>query len=77
MGLFDFLKKKEFEEIKQLKSQLERYKPITDIEAEVESQKKSLDQIISSKNTDIKNIETEFNALNSNYQSALERSKCF
>ena len=75
MGLFDFLKKKEFEEIKQLKSQLERYKPITDIEAEVESQKKSLDQIISSKNTDIKNIETEFNALNSNYQSALETYK--
>jgi len=75
MGLFDFLKKKEFEEIKQLKSQLDKYKPITDIEAEVESQKKSLDQIISSKNTDIKNIETEFNTLNSNYQSALETYK--
>lgn len=75
MGLFDFLKKKEIEEIKQLKSQLERYKPITDIEAEVESQKKNLDQIISSKNTDIKNIETEFNTLNSNYQSALETYK--
>jgi hypothetical protein len=75
MGLFDFLKKKEFEEIKQLKSQLERYKSITDIEAEVVSQKKSLDQIISSKNTEIKNIETEFNTLNSNYQSALETYK--
>ncbi len=75
MGLFDFLKKKEFEEIKQLKSQLERYKPITDIETEVESQKNILDQIISSKNTDIKNIETEFNNLNSNYQSALEKYK--
>jgi hypothetical protein len=75
MGLFDFLKKKEFEEIKQLKSQLERYKPINNIEAEVESQKKSLDQIISSKNTDIKNIETEYNTLNSNYQAALETYK--
>ena len=75
MGLFDFLKKKEFEEIKQLKSQLERYKSISDIEAEVESQKRSLDQVISSKNTDIKNIETEFNSLNSNYQSALETYK--
>jgi DNA repair exonuclease SbcCD ATPase subunit len=75
MGLFDFLKKKEFEEIKQLKSQLEKYKPITDIEAEVESQKKNLDQIISLKNTDIKNIETEFNTLNSNYESALETYK--
>jgi hypothetical protein len=75
MGLFDFLKKKEFEEIKQLKSQLERYRPVTDIEAEIESQKKNLDQIISSKNTDIKNIETKFNTLNSNYQSALETYK--
>jgi hypothetical protein len=72
MGLFDFLKKKEFDEIKQLKSQLERYKPIMNIEAEVESQKKNLEQIISSKNTDIKNIEAELNTLNSNYQSALE-----
>jgi hypothetical protein len=75
MGLFDFLKKKEIDEIKQLKSQLERYKPITDIEEEVESQKKSLEQLISAKNNDIKNIETEFNALNSNYQSALETYK--
>ena len=55
MGLFDFLKKKEFDEIKQLKSELERFKPIIDIEAEVESQKKNLEQIISSKNTEIKN----------------------
>ena len=38
MGLFDFLKN-EFEEIKQLKSQLDRYKPIADIESETEKQK--------------------------------------
>ena len=93
MGLFDFLKKKELEQIEKLKSELnllsknqveesnkfkselERFKPIIDIEAEVESQKKSLEQIISSKNTEIKNIETEFNTLNSNYQSALETYK--
>ena len=75
MGLFDFLKKKEFDEIKQLKTQLERYKPIIDIEEEVESQKKSLEQLISAKNIDIKNIETEFNTLNSNYQNALETYK--
>jgi hypothetical protein len=75
MGLFDFLKKKEFEEIKQLKSQLERYKPITDIEAEVVSQKRSLEQLIRAKNTDLKNIETEFTRLNTNYQSALETYK--
>jgi predicted nucleic acid-binding Zn-ribbon protein len=75
MGLFDFLKKKEFEEIKQLRSQLERYKPIVDIEAEVERQKRSLDQLISSKNSEIQNIESEFNDLNANYQSALETYK--
>ena len=72
MGIFDFLKKKEFEEIKQLKSQLERYKLISDIEAEAERQKKVLEQTISSKNNDIKNIQTEFDTLNSNYQVALE-----
>lgn len=75
MGLFDFLKKKEFEEIKHLKLQLDKYKPITDIEAEVQTQKSILDQIISSKNTEIKNIETEFNTLNLNYQNALETYK--
>jgi hypothetical protein len=93
MGLFDFLKKKEFEEIVKLKSEvdllskklfeesnrftseLERFKSILDIEAEIENQKKILEQIISSKNTEIKNIETEFNTLNSNYQNALETYK--
>lgn len=93
MGLFNFLKKKELEQIVELKSQiaslnkkqieetdklkseLERYKSIIDIEAEVERQKKSLEQLISSKNTDIKNIETEFNSLNSNYQTALTTYK--
>lgn len=93
MGLFDFLKKKELEQIVELKSQiaslnkkqleetnklkseLERYKSIIDIEVEVERQKKSLEQLISSKNTDIKNIETEFNSLNSNYQTALTTYK--
>jgi hypothetical protein len=75
MRLFDFLKKKEFEEIKQLKSQLERYKLISDIEAEAERQKKVLEQTISAKNNDIKNIESEFTTLNSNYQSALETYK--
>jgi chromosome segregation ATPase len=75
MGLFDFLKKKEFEEIKRLNSQLERYKRISDIESEVESQKKNLENIISTKNNEIKNIEVEFNTLNTNYQSALETYK--
>jgi len=75
MGLFDFLKKQELETIKQLKSQLERYKLISDIEEEAERQRKDLEKIISSKNNEIKNVETEFNSLNSNYQTALETYK--
>ncbi|MBX2976806.1 MAG: DUF4041 domain-containing protein [Ignavibacteriaceae bacterium] len=75
MGLFDFLKKKELEEIKQLKLQLERYNPISDVEQEAELQKKALEQIISSKNNEIKNIESKFNDLNSTYQAALETYK--
>jgi predicted nucleic acid-binding Zn-ribbon protein len=72
MGLLDFLKKKEITEIYQLKSQLERYQSIVDIEAEVADQKKNLDQLISSKNSEIKGIEDNFNTLNSNYKTALE-----
>ena len=75
MGLFDFLKKKELEEINQLKSQLERYKSISDIEAEVATQKKGLEQLINSKNEEVKSIEVNFNNLNSDYQAALETYK--
>jgi hypothetical protein len=45
MGLFDFLKKKEFEEIEKLKSQLEKYKPIIDIEAEAKTTEENLNKI--------------------------------
>lgn len=72
MSFFDFLKKKEFEEIRQLKSQLERYKPISDIEAEVENQKKNLEQLIAQKQSEIKTVEDNFNKLSSDYQAALE-----
>jgi hypothetical protein len=41
MGLLNFLKKKEISEIYQLKSQLERYQSIVDVEAEVAEQKKT------------------------------------
>ncbi len=75
MGLFDFLKKQELEAIKQLNSQLERYKLISDIELEAERLKKDLEQTVSSKIIEIKNVETEFNSLNSNYQTALETYK--
>lgn len=72
MGLFDFLKKKEFEEIEKLKSQLDRYKPIADIEAETENQKKSLEQLKSLKQSEVKTVEDNFSKLNSDYQNALE-----
>lgn len=75
MGLFDFLKKKELAEINHLKSQLERYKSISDIEAEVAIQKRGLEQLINSKNEEVKSIEDNFNTLNSNYQAALETYK--
>ncbi len=72
MSLFDFLKKKEIEEIKLLKSQLERYKPIIDIEAEANKQRVELEQLITQKQTEITNLESDFNKLSSDYQSALE-----
>jgi hypothetical protein len=72
MGLFDFLKKNEFEEIKQLKSQLDRYKPIADIEAETEKQKNSLEQLKTAKLSEVKTVEDNFTKLKSDYQTALE-----
>ena len=72
MGLFDFLKKKELEEISKLQSQLERYKSISDIEAEVAHMKKLLDGLVSSKNEEVKRIEFNFDTLNSSYEAALK-----
>ena len=71
MGLFDFLKKKEFEQINQLQGQLEKYKSITDIEIEVARQRKVLDELIFAKNAEVNNIEINFSKLNSDYQIAL------
>jgi hypothetical protein len=75
MAIFDFLKRKELEEISFLKSQVERFKPIDDIQSEIERQKKSLDDLINSKNTELENVKNDFNTLNSNYQIALETYK--
>lgn len=82
MGLFDFLKKKEFEEIKQLKDQLERYKPISDIEKEAKDKKQELEDFITKKEAELNNtiaqktgeakgIENNITELNTNYQEAL------
>jgi hypothetical protein len=72
MGLFDFLKKKEFEQINQLQGQLEKYKSITDIELEVALQRKLLDDLIKTKNAEVNDIEINFSKLNAEYQAALE-----
>ncbi|UFH55383.1 DUF4041 domain-containing protein [Spirosoma sp. KNUC1025] len=72
MGLFDFLKKKELEEIKKLNLQLNRYQAIIDIETEVAKQQNELEQIISSKNSEIITSEEKLNALNSDYKIALD-----
>ncbi|HMG88833.1 MAG TPA: DUF4041 domain-containing protein [Chryseolinea sp.] len=89
MGLLDFLKKKEFAEIKRLnayinglrnkaaesintlKAQLERYRPIIDIEAEALKQKKVLEQVIIENKTRVKQIQHDLDGLNSKYQTSL------
>lgn len=72
MALFDFLKRKELEEIKNLKQELEKYKPIIDIEKEVLNQKNHLTQIIDSKTIDLKKMESDFEQLKEKYQNSLE-----
>ena len=72
MGLFDFLKKKQFDQINQLQEQLERYNSISDIEIEVSRQKKILNDLIYAKNAEVNNIEINFSKLNTDYQNALE-----
>ena len=72
MGLFDFLKKKELEEIAQLKSELNRYKSITDIEREANKQQELLEKYITDKESEIKTIQDNIAKLNSDYQNALE-----
>ena len=53
MGLFDFLKKKEFEEIRTLQEKLEKYKSITDIQNEVDNKKNELELLISQKKVEL------------------------
>ncbi len=83
MGLFDFLKKKELQEIAELKNQLAKFQPILDIDSEtlkrkaeleqIIAQKKSeLDSIIENKSNEIKNLDNEFNKINSDYKQSLE-----
>lgn len=83
MGLFDFLKKKELQEISDLKNQLAKFQPILDIDSEILKRKTELEQIIAQKNSEldsiiesksneIKNLDNEFNKINSDYKQSLE-----
>ncbi|GAA4045104.1 DUF4041 domain-containing protein [Flavobacterium chungnamense] len=53
MGLFDFLKKKEFEEIRTLKEKLEKFKSITNVQDEVDNKKKELELLILQKESEL------------------------
>lgn len=75
MGLFDFLKKKEFKEIKTLKEQLEKYKPISNIESEVEKKTKEFDQLKDKQSVEIKKVQEQLTELSSKYEDSLETYK--
>ena len=72
MGLFDFLKKKELQEIAHLKLQLDRYKPVSDVEAEAAKQREQLDKLINEKNSELISLKEQLEKLNIDYQRALE-----
>lgn len=83
MGLFDFLKRKELDEIILLKMQLEKYKPILNIEKEIDNKKVELQNLIISKEVElnstienktkvIENIQNDLDKLNIDYQTAHE-----
>jgi hypothetical protein len=83
MGLFDFLKRKELDEIILLKAQLEKYKPISNLEREIADKETELKNLIISKATElnstienktktIQNIQDDLDKLNIDYQTALE-----
>ncbi len=63
MGLFDFLKKKEFEEIRTLQEKLEKFKSIIDIQNEVDKKKDELELLIQNKNNEISEKENELNKI--------------
>ncbi len=74
MALFDFLKKKELEEIKELKLQLERYKPITNIENELSKIEISYKDLKNNYNNALKtytNLQKEISV----YENKLELSE--
>jgi hypothetical protein len=64
MGFFDFLKKKELDEIKLLKGQLEKYAPVIEIDKEIEL-----------RNTQLTKENLELKELGDKYENSLETYK--
>jgi hypothetical protein len=64
MGLFDFLKKKELDKIKQLKGQLKKYAPVIEIDKEIEFKK-----------TQLTKENLELKELGDKYENSLETYK--
>ena len=72
MGLFDFLKRKELNEIKLLKSKLEKYKPILDIDLEEEKKTKEFNKLTENHRLEIEKSEKILSDLNGKYSESLE-----
>jgi len=75
MGLFDFLKKKELEEIRALNGQLKKYSPISDIDKEVDKKTKEFDELTTKQTDEINNVNKELSELNEKYKNSLDTYK--
>jgi len=75
MGLFDFIKKKELEEIRVLKKQLEKYDPISDIDKEVDRKTKEFEELTTKQTDEINKANTELSELNEKYGNSLDTYK--
>lgn len=70
MGVFDFIKKNELQEIARLKQELVRFQSIKDIESEIILKKKELEVVEKSELAKIGFIKKEMNDLKNNYATA-------
>lgn len=71
MGLFDFVKKKELDEIERLRTMLEKYSSIIDVESEFKRLSDELDAETLKKKSDIGELEASYKKLNADYQDAI------
>ena len=86
MGLFDFLKKKEFKEIQLLKQQIEKeilkvkesnskleeFSAISDIQQEVENKTKEFNELSEKQSSKISKTQSELSELGTKYETSLE-----